>query len=183
MDNGENTTKKKTFKLTKVNSRDGSNVVYDAYGYEIKTGDRPRSEPPRSNAAEADGPVPEPARRAAAETERDDPELLRTERRTYNADIRAAIESGAHRRTHEPADSVTGDRPRSGYDSVTGDRPRSAAPCRGKFASGARGRGGTRCAPLRTGRKNVRTVLAKRKNRTKTGGKNSKIREKRSKVE
>ena len=36
MDNGENTTKKKTFKLTKVNSRDGSNVVYDAYGYEIK---------------------------------------------------------------------------------------------------------------------------------------------------
>ncbi len=125
MDNGENTTKKKTFKLTKVNSRDGSNVVYDAYGYEIKTGDRPRSESPRSNAAEADGPVPEPARRAAAETERDDPELLRTERRTYNADIRAAIESGAHRRTHDPADSVTGDRPRSGYDSVTGDRPRS----------------------------------------------------------
>ncbi len=86
MDNGENTTKKKTFKLTKVNSRDGEKVEYDAYGYEIKpapkTGDRP---------------VPEDL-------------LPRTERRTYDADLRAAIESGAHRRTHQTLVN-TGDRP------------------------------------------------------------------------
>ena len=37
MDNGENTTKKKTFKLAKVNSRDGESVLYDAYGYEIRS--------------------------------------------------------------------------------------------------------------------------------------------------
>ncbi|MBO7407420.1 MAG: hypothetical protein J6V14_07285, partial [Clostridia bacterium] len=100
MDNGENTTKKKTFKLTKVNSRDGDNVVYDAYGYEIK----PESE-------NGDRPLPEPEPQPAVRHDTGD--RPRTERRTYDPDIRAAIESGAHRQTRYTEDNYTGDRPRS----------------------------------------------------------------------
>ena len=100
MDNGENTTKKKTFKLTKVNSRDGDNVVYDAYGYEIK----PESE-------NGDRPLPEPEPQPAVRHDTGD--RPRTERRTYDPDIRAAIESGVHRQTRYTEDSYTGDRPRS----------------------------------------------------------------------
>ena len=90
-------------RLVKVNSKEKTSKRYDAYGYEI-----PEEKPPvRETASEPDYRVEETgaARRTARGTEADagtgtsSGTGITAPGHRYDADIRAAIESGAHRRT------------------------------------------------------------------------------------
>ena len=99
-------------RLVKVNSREKSNKRYDAFGYEI-----PEEAPERN--ARTDGAAE--YRDGFANENTGAGSGITAPGHRYNADIRAAIESGAHRRPAENNNAQRGYRDGAGRTVRTGE--------------------------------------------------------------
>lgn len=105
MAKNENNDGKKQIRLVKVNADPNEKKRYDAYGYELPE-EKPEpgpGAPEEVYAHENEMPAPAP-------------------RREYNADVRAAIESGAHRRPHGTEEP---ERPRTAVTEEPERRPQT----------------------------------------------------------